>query len=282
MVQSGEGPPEKPQVSEKKISVSSSESAKRVSRTVKPSVAAASKVVGQTGSIRKKMEPKINSDSGSGVVKSTVTGSGSGSARSPNSVPIRRNSTGGLPEKPSVSVTKRPVNVGSVATKKTSTLASDPLRRSLPEIRRSSLPSVAAKTSPRASISETRKSGPPVSPVTRSLRTSTESDVTKKETIKRSSVKSASSISSSSKRATSSLDSSGSSTLRKVSSKLFSPSARSPAVTSGSKVGSLSSSMDRSSSFSGRRKAATPEGRDSRFIVLPQVEIKAGDDVVSK
>ncbi|XP_059596141.1 187-kDa microtubule-associated protein AIR9 isoform X2 [Vitis vinifera] len=276
VVQSGEGPPEKPQVSEQKPSVSSSESAKRVSRTVKPSVAAASKVLVPTGSIRKKMESKINSDSSSGVVKSTVTGSGS--ARSSNSVPLRRNSTGGLPEKSSVSVTKRPSNVSSVASKKTTTLASDPLRRSLPEIRRSSLPSVVTKTSPRVGVSETRKSGP-VSPLTRSLRTSTESDVRKQETVKRSSVKSASSISSSSKRVTSSLDSSGSSTFRKVSSKLSSPSARSPAISSGSKVGSLSSSMDRSSSFSGRRKAATPESRDSRFIVLPQVEIKAGDDV---
>ncbi|KAK9267176.1 hypothetical protein L1049_009596 [Liquidambar formosana] len=120
-----------------------------------------------------------------------------------------------------------------------------------------------------------------MSPGARSLRSSTGSDVIKNEIAKKPSIKPALSVSSSSSRrvTSSSLDSSGSSTVRKAVSKVSSSSARSPSVTSGSRLGSLSSSLDRSSSLSGRKKAATPESRDSRFIVLPQVEIKAGDDV---
>ncbi|KAM1363727.1 hypothetical protein ACFX15_028073 [Malus domestica] len=76
--------------------------------------------------------------------------------------------------------------------------------------------------------------------------------------------------------------SSASSGVRKSASKLSSSSARTPTVTSGLKTGSLSSSLDRSSSLSGRKKTTTHESWDSRFIVLQQVEIKASDDLLSQ
>lgn len=282
LVQSGEDPVGKSQIPEKQTSDGPPESSKRVAKTAKPSVSSTSKVSATTGVVKKRMEPKRGSDSIPSLMKPTV----SASLKSSNTVPvIRRNSTGGVPEKPSVSAsvsaTRRQNNAGSVAEKKTTTSVSEPVRRSVPELRRSSLPSVVSKGSTRASVSETRKSIP-VSPVGRSLNTSTGSHVTKQETVRKSSVKpalSASSSSSSRRVISTSLDSSGSSGIRKTVSKISSLSARSPTVSSGLRAGSLSSSLDRSSSLSGRRKVATPESRDSRFIVLPQVEIKAGDDV---
>ncbi|KAH9610756.1 hypothetical protein KSS87_003287, partial [Heliosperma pusillum] len=53
--------------------------------------------------------------------------------------------------------------------------------------------------------------------------------------------------------------------------------ARSPSSSGSS---SLSKSRDRSSSsLSNRKKVATPEHQDSRFVPLPQLEVNAGDDV---
>lgn len=272
-VQTGGEVAEKPNVLEKQTTAGQSESAKRVPKTVKPSVVSAAKVSAATGSVRKRMDSKAGPDSTSTVMRPTV----SASLKSSNAVPVaRRNSIGGLPE-------KRPNNGGSVAVKKTTTpLGSQPVRRSLPELRRSSLPSPVTKSLSGAGVSETRKSVP-VAPLGRSLNTSTGSDVVKQETVRKSSVKPVSSVAySSSRRVTStSLDSSGNSGTRKTVSKVSSASARSPSVSSGLRAGSLSSSLDRSSISSGRRKVATPESRDSRFIVLPQVEIKAGDEVVS-
>ncbi|ONI11137.1 hypothetical protein PRUPE_4G089200 [Prunus persica] len=277
LVQSGEDPAEKPGIPEKQASVRSSETVKRVAKTVKPGAAATSKVSVPTSSVRKKVDPKSGLDPSSSANKSSVTVS----SRSLNSVPVaRRNSTGGLPQKPAVSTTRQQNNAAAApsAVKK----STDTVRRSLPELRRSSLPSAGTtKSSTRTSISEVRKSVPG-SPLDRSLNKSTGSQVTKQETVRKPSVKpalSVSSSSSSSRRVTSSLDSSASSGVRKSVSKVSSSSARSPTVTSGLRSGSLSSSLDRSSSLSGRRKAATPEGRDSRLIVLPKVEIKAGDDL---
>lgn len=272
IAQSGDDPAKKPRISVKQSAVTASESSKKVLKNVKPSTMAT------TGIVKNKMELRSNSGSSSTVVKSTAMGS----SRSSNTVPVaRRNSTGGLPEKQSpVLATKRQIGVSSTVGKKTTPSGSEPLRRSLPEIRRTSLPSVFTKSLTQSSISDTRKSIP-VSPGTRSLKTSSGSDITKQEIAKKSSVKPAlSKSSSSSKRvASSSMDSSGSSTTRKTISKASSPSIRSPSLTSGSRISSLSLSVDRSSSLSGRKKAATPQSRDSRFIVLPQVDIKAGDDV---
>lgn len=255
------------------------ESAKRVSKPVKSSSVGTGSTKTASGIVRNS-STNVAKSSSSGIkstsssTKSTLNGSSSG-------VPvIRRNSTGGFPEKQSaVSTTARRQSSTSSTVGKKPALVPQPLRRSVPEIR-SSLPSIVGKSMTRSSISETRKSGP-VSPGTRSLRSSTGSDSIKQEIAKRSAVKPASSASSSSLRriTSSSLDSSGSSTARKSVSNISSPSARSPYVASGSKVGSLSSSLNRGSSLSARKKVATPESRDSRFIILPQVEIKAGDDV---
>lgn len=252
---------------------------KRIAKTVKPNVTASSKLSGSTGTTRKRTESKDGPDSSSNVSKSTVSKSNvTGTSRSSSSVPVvRRNSTGGLHEKQAVPITKRQSSVSSAAGKKTSSLASDSqsLRRSLPEVRRSSLPSVVTKASPQASISDTRKSVP-ISPVARTSRTLPNSDESKQGSVRKSSLKSSPSLSSSLRVSSTSLDSTGSS---KAVSKLSSPSARTPSISRGTKDGSLSGSRDRSSSLSGRRKTMTPESRDSRFIMLPQVEIRAGDDV---
>ncbi|KAF2317884.1 hypothetical protein GH714_041204 [Hevea brasiliensis] len=275
LVPSVEEPVNKVQTSVKQSSVSSVETMKKVTKTTKLTVAATSSLLAPTGSIRKRTEPKSSSDSSSKVTKPNLTAS----SRNLNSVPVaRRNSTGGMPEKSST--IKRQNSVTNVAGKRT-TAASDPVRQSLPELRRSSLPSVAAKPVTRTSVSEVRKSLP-VSTMDKSLRSSTGSDVSKSGSAKKPSVKPSLPFSSSSKRHSStSLDSTGSSVSRKTVSKVSSPSAGSPSVSSGFRTGSLSTSLDRSSNLSGRRRMGTPESRDSRFIVLPQVEIKAGDDVSS-
>ncbi|KAH9747829.1 187-kDa microtubule-associated protein AIR9 [Citrus sinensis] len=262
---------------EKQSPVSSVESAKKITKVGKPGVAATLKVsVAPSSSIKKKTDPKSGSARSSNLTKPTV----SASLKTTNSVPVtRRKSTGGLPEKSPASTTKQTITADSAVGKKTNTVLSEPVRRSLPEIRRSSLPSVVTKpTSTRASVSQTRKSVP-ISPVGRSLSKSTGSDA-KTETLKKASTKPALSVASSSRRVSSmSLDSSGSNVSRKTISKVSSPSVRSPSVSSGLRNGSLSSSLDRSSNLSGQRRAGTPQSKDSRFIVLPQVEIKAGDDV---
>ncbi|KAG5254640.1 187-kDa microtubule-associated protein [Salix suchowensis] len=248
-------------------SVSSMEtSMKKVSKTTKPTISATSNLLAP-----KRSKPKNPSDSISNVTTTTT------SSRKTSSVPItRRNSTGGAPEKQSVSATKLQ-NTTTGSGGKTNSV-SDPVKQSLPQLRRSSLPS-AKPTIRTSSVSEVRKS---VS-MDKSLRTSIGSGVSKSETVKKSSVKPALSVSSSSssrRLTSSSLDSTGSSMSRKTISKLSSPSVRTPSSSSGLRTGSLSISLDRSSNLSSRRRAGTPESRDSRFIILPLVETnKAGDDV---
>ncbi|CAL5345394.1 unnamed protein product [Camellia sinensis] len=280
LVQSGEGPADETQNSELKKQ-SSAESERRTSKTEKLNATVTPKVSGPTGSTRKRMEMNKTLDlSTTSVAKSASAKSSSSRSSNSVSLTMRRNSTGGggLLEKQPISVTKRQTSVNTVAGKKTSPLASETLRRSLPEVRRSSLPSVATKSLTRSSISETTKSVPSA-PVTRTLRT-LPTDVNKQDSGKKSSVKPSSSTSSSKRVPSSSLDSTASSTTRKVVLKTSSLSPRTPSVTNGSKGRSSTSSVDRSSGLSGRRKVGTPESRDSRFIMLPQVEIKAGDDVV--
>ncbi|KAI8001985.1 187-kDa microtubule-associated protein AIR9 [Camellia lanceoleosa] len=279
LVQSGEGPADETQNSELKKQ-SSAESERRTSKTEKLNATVTPKVSGPTGSTRKRMEMNKTSDlSATSVVKSASTKSSSSRSSNSVSLTMRRNSTGGggLLEKQPISVTKRQTTVNTVAGKKTSPLASETLRRSLPEVRRSSLPSVATKSLTRSSISETTKAVPSA-PVTRTLRT-LPTDLNKQDSGKKSSVKPSSSTSSSKRVPSTALDSTASSTTRKVVSKTSSLSPRTPSVTNGSKGRSSTSSVDRSSGLSGRRKVGTPESRDSRFIMLPQVEIKAGDDV---
>ncbi|EOX96967.1 Outer arm dynein light chain 1 protein isoform 1 [Theobroma cacao] len=277
--QPGEDPVEEPLNLENQVAASPAESVKKFNKSGKSSEAAESKVSELTNSTKKRSDTRNGSELSSGFARSTV----SSSLRSSNSVAaIRRNSTGGVPEKSSASNARQQNNANTIAGKKPTTpSATESVRRSLPELRRSSLPSVAIKHISRANLSETRKSVP-VSPemLRGRLSTSTASDTSIQKTVRKSTVKPALSTSSSLKKITSSsLDSTASSTSRKTISKVASPTARSPSVSSGLRAGSLSSSLDRSSNLSGRKKAATPESRDSRFIVLPQVEIKAGDDV---
>uniref|UniRef100_A0A2C9UKN9 AIR9-like A9 domain-containing protein n=1 Tax=Manihot esculenta TaxID=3983 RepID=A0A2C9UKN9_MANES len=268
-VSSVEEPMNKIKTSHKQSPVSSVEAGK----TTKAAISATSNLLPTTGSIRKRGEPKSSSDSSSNVNKPTITAS----SRNSNSIPvIKRNGAGGVPGKSST--VKRQNSVITVAGKRT-TASSDPVKRSLPELRRSSLPSAATKPVTRSSVSEVKKSQS-VSATDKSLRSSTGSDVSRPETIKKPSVKPVLSVSSSSKKLSStSLDSTDSSVGRKTVSKVNSPSARSPSVSSALRTNSLSKSLDRSSNLSGRRSMGTPESRDSRFIVLPRVEIKAGDDV---
>ncbi|KAL0398272.1 UNVERIFIED_CONTAM: microtubule-associated protein AIR9 [Sesamum radiatum] len=206
----------------------------------------------------------------------------SSASRTSGSVPVtRRSSTGGLPEKQPIMITKRQsTDIGLAAGKRTSSLASEPLRKSLPEIRRTSASSIGAKPTIRQSVSETRKSVP-ISPVAKTPRTPTSSDSSKQESSKKTSLRSSQlSVSSVKKISSPSLDSTGSSgSIRKSITKINSLSARSPTVSSGSKSGSVSTSLDRSSTLPGRKKVGTPDSRDSRLMMLPQVEAKAGDDV---
>ncbi|XP_052179549.1 187-kDa microtubule-associated protein AIR9 [Diospyros lotus] len=274
-VQSGEDPVEMPQKTELH---KSAETVKRTPKTLKPNSTAARRDSGATGTTRKKMEAKNSSELSTPGAKSAAIKSSS--SRSTNSVPLsRRSSTGGLPEKQSLSVTKRQTSVSSIADKRASPLASEPLRRSLPEVRRSSLPAVASKTMARSSISETRMSAPSV-PVVQTSRPLPTSNAKKQDLGKKPSVKpSSSSVSSSKRLPSSSSDSTASSSTKRVLSKVSSSSPRTPSGTNGPKGGTFSSSKNRSSGLSSRGKVATPESRDSRLIMLPQVEIKAGDDV---
>ncbi|ESQ52069.1 hypothetical protein EUTSA_v10016130mg [Eutrema salsugineum] len=230
------------------------------------SVSAVSVVSSRTATTRKK--PVVSPN----LIKPTASSSLRVSSSTP--VTIRRNSTGGVTEK-STGATK-------ILPKRMSTASvTDPVRRSLPELRKSSVSSLSAKTVSKASLPEGKKSIP-VSPGGRSSTKSTGSSLSKPE----SSARSAMNVSVSSKRApSSSVDSSGSrtssgrahSTLTsgRTVSKVSSPSS----VSSGIRSKSLSTPLDRSSNFSGRKKTATPESRDSRLIILPKVEVKAGDDM---
>ncbi|XP_077243847.1 outer arm dynein light chain 1 protein [Tasmannia lanceolata] len=290
-VNSSEDVVKKPQAlpSPKQSSVSSSESVKKLSKTAKSGVSPIGRVSVPTTSSRKKAEGTVVSDSSSNALKSTVTRS----TNSSNAASLkRRNSTGGVLEKQPITGPKPSESGPSVAQKRITRSVSGSVNQSRTEPRRASLPSISSKPAIPARLSEPKKTSP-ISPTTRALNASLRSDtskrdsapkptvdISKQDSAPKSSVKSSLSSSTSRRVPSSSLDSSGSSSLRRTTSKASSPSARSPSITSGSRFGSLSSSVDRgSSSLSGRRKALTPDSRDSRFIMLPQVEVKAGDDV---
>ncbi|CAN1227767.1 187-kDa microtubule-associated protein AIR9 [Linum grandiflorum] len=275
VVSSGEDPIQMPPV---EVTVSPNETTKKVAkRPTKPIISPASTLLASKGSARKRVESRGSPDSSTNAGKQSTVGNTSSSRTSISAPAIRRNSTGG------VSAEKHGQNGASVvgAGKKNSAVV-DPVRKSLPELRRSSLPSVATKPTRGSTVSGIRKSVP-MSPSEKSLRTSIASDTSISGAARKPSVKptlSASSSSSSVKRVSStSLESSASSVSRKTISKVSSSSARSPSVSSGLRNGSLSTSLDTSSSLSARRRAGTPESRDSRFIALPQIELKGGDDV---
>ena len=265
--QPGEGvTSEKPQASEK----NSPEAVKSASSKT------AANPGGSVSARKRVTEPRNGSGLGLGTGSSAGAAkrSGSSSSSATSVSAPRRNSTGGLPQKPSISDGRRKTGADSAVGGSKST--TEPARRSLPELRRSSV------ASPRSGVAAKPA---PASPVRPGLRTS----VSKVEVTKKPLSKPALSVSSSrSVRSSSSVDStasSGGGSARRTVSKLSSPSAaRSPSVSGGLRAGSLSSSassLDRSSGLSGRRKVGTPDSRDSKFVVLPQVEIKANDDLVS-
>ncbi|KAL1560501.1 187-kDa microtubule-associated protein air9 [Salvia divinorum] len=258
-----------------------SESVKKGPKMPKANGTASNKGTDTGGSSRK---TRSGTDSSVNQTRSTLARPTlSSTLRTSGSVPVvRRSSTGGLPEKQPMVITKRQSTTdnGLAGGKRSSSLASEPLRKSLPELRRSTTSSIGVKPAVRQNISETRKSIP-ISPAARSPRTPVSSESCKQDSTKKSSLRSSQfSVSSMKAISSPSLDSSGSSsTIRKSVAKVSPHSARSPTVSSGSKSGSLSTSLDRSSILSGRKRVGTPESRDSRLIMLPQVEVKASDDV---
>lgn len=245
-------------ISKKKSLVTSSETVKVSSKPSKASVVTPNaRVSGTASSV--KGRPEAN---GSAVVNSskpkTTLPKPTVSSNITASVQ-RRNSTGGLLEKRTI---KRPEN-GAASDGKKPSPVSDPGKRNAVDSRRASLPSISPKAPvPRLSA--------------RAL--SSKSDSSQKPSV-RSSTSSATSVSTSLKKVHSpTLDgSSGRSTLRRMPSSVSSP--RTPSGTSSFKSGSLSTSADRGSSLSGRRKTSTPDSRDARFMMLPQVDVKAGDDL---
>jgi len=215
-----------------------------------------------TGSVstRKKVETRNIPDSGS-ATKRSGPGSGSGSIGSSASSVPRRNSTGELAQTQRSSLSSDGRIKPATKTVRDKTVT-EPVRRSLPEIRRSSISALHAGK-PVASVS----------PGSSSLRTSA---VSGSEAVKKPLSKPALSR-----------DRVGSSTVdgsvRKTVGKVSSPSlsSRTPTVSGGLRAGSVSSSSDRSSGLSGRRKVTTtPDSRNSRLIILPQIEVKASDDLV--
>lgn len=259
-------------VSSMESPVASAENVKKAMRSSKPiGVEPVAKRSGATSSLRKSSDSLKTTDSratrpGSTLTKPTVSSINA----------QRRNSTGSALEKKPAIASKQFDNGSSTDERKVSRSNSDLSRKSIAETRRASLPSVSSKTK----VSDTHPENKKSSPVPRLLQMS---ESGKLDSVKKPSVR-PSLLGSTSKKAPSSpLDNSTgrSSSLKRVTSNISSPSTRSPRTISSLKSGSMSSSMDRGSSLSGRRKSSTPDGRDSRFMMLPQVDIKASDELVS-
>lgn len=248
--------------------VDSSDNAPRVVKSVKSGgVATSGKTAGSLSSAGKKAEG--NGTPGSGRPKSTFMKPTLSSSAA--SLP-RRNSTGGLSERQAVKGSKHP----SIDGKKVSPSGLHSAKKSSTESRRSSLPPASSK----GSTPEAALNGKKASPNSRLL---SKSNSSMGESMQRSTVK-ALELSHSSRSASSpSLESSnGRSKLRKTASNVSSPSARSPSVTSSLKLESLSASVDRNSSLRGRKKnLSTVESGDTRFMMLPQVDAKTKDELVS-
>lgn len=249
------------------------------------------------GSGNRRAEGRSGLSSKTGVVKPRVS-------RSPQSPDLgsRRGSTGGLGERQLVPVKKlQSGSSGLLERKTTGTSVSEPLRRSMPDMRTSKL-SDASKSLSTVGVRETKKSGP-VSPGARTLKTPTNSSLSlslsKNNSVNKLSLTRATGSSTRKVNSSTALDTTASSMTKKLVSKNSTPAVQSPSITSGLKKsnkhsspvahspsvssgfrkGTLSASREQTSSLSDRKKVATPESQDSRFIVLPQVETKAGDDV---
>ncbi|KAG5105911.1 hypothetical protein JHK82_042881 [Glycine max] len=215
-------------------------------------------------SAKRKVEPRTGS-----VTAATKRSGSIGGSASAGSAP-RRNSTGGLSQKASISDGRRKTGAESAAGARSgASSGSEPVRRSLPELRRSSV--ISSRVAVKPAVAS------PAAPASAS-RTSVASKVeVAKKPVSKPALSALTSASSLSRRiGSSSVDSTASSSgsARRTVSRVSSPT-----VSSGLKAGYLSTSQDRTSAMSGRRKGSTADSRDSRFIVLPQVEIKANDDL---
>lgn len=173
----------------------------------------------------------------------------------------RRNSTGEVLEKQIGVTQKRLGGMGSLSGKKT-TSTTEPIKNNSGGRRASLLPSTNLK-----------------SPVPVMKNTSFNSQSSPKQTNSR--LDSVRKSSSKSSKDSSLSNSNGRNSFRKTISNVSSPSSISSSVASSPKLGSLSSSINKSSRLVGRRKVSTQESHDSRLIMLPQIEFKAGDDLVS-
>ncbi|WOL15331.1 microtubule-associated protein [Canna indica] len=242
---------------------------KKSSKVVKPSGGTpAARTLGTTSSIKKLADGASAKDMSTSRSKSISTKTSVSSSAAPLQ---RRTSTGGISLKQPSSAPKQQEN-GTANGKKIAPSVSDPGKRISLESRRSSLPSVSSKAPATIARSDALKSSA-VSRLT------SKSDNIKADLVRKASTK-ASSLSSSRRVTSSSLDgSNGSRSLKRVTSSVSSPSGRSASATSNFKLGSMSSSVDRSSSLSGRKKKLTTDSRDSRFMMLPQVDVKAGDEM---
>ncbi|KNA25666.1 hypothetical protein SOVF_002920 [Spinacia oleracea] len=247
------------------------------------------------GSTNRRAESRNGLTSKTAVAKSGV----SRSPQSPNVVPVsaRRISTGGLGEKQSITVKKQQTGPGLAEKKPAGPSVSQPLRRSMPDLRTSKL-SDGGRNLSTVGVRDMKRLGT-VSPGAGTLKTPTSTSSNKNDSANKVAFVRATGSSTKKVNSSSPVDSTASNITKKLvsksstpsvqsplissglkkSNKLSSPVARSPSVSSGIRKGTVSASRDQSSSLSGRKSAATPEGQDSRFIVLPQVETKAGDDV---
>lgn len=239
------------------------ENGKNITKPVKSTgVTPVSKASAPVPSLKKKAErPGLTPTPDMGpsrALKSTTKPSISSSVQ-------RRSSTGGLPEKPAATAPKRPDNG---VPKRASPPVSDPSKKSTVENRRASLSAIGSK----AAVMEARLEPKP--PVPRFA-------TSKMDSTRKPSAQPPPTVSVPKRVPSSLLESSSSSRsgLRRVGSNVSSsPSARSPSASSGFKSASLSASMDRGSSLTSRRKNSM-DSRDSRFIMLPHVDVKAGDDL---
>lgn len=178
----------------------------------------------------------------------------------------RRTSTGGIPDKLSTpSAVKRPSVGSSGLPIRSRPLEKDLGRHSLPETRRSTVPSVASKSTLNVNSSVARKPSL-ISSTARNVGAVSRSSISKQGVPAKSQPALSGSASNRATSSSSSLESSGGSKVRTSSS-----------VSSGLKVRPTSSLPGKSSTLANQKRV---DSKDSRFIVLPQVETKVGDDVV--
>lgn len=202
--------------------------------------------LGTASSIKKRTDVAPSAELG--MSRSSLTKSTS----SMNAAPVQRRSSTG-------SAGKQQDNGSSVVAKKASPSLSDGVKKSKPV--------TASMVSSKSSLEK---------------KSSVQSERAKVDAMKKPAVKS-SPISTLKKvpSLTENSSSSASSSFRRAASNATLNSPRSPSVTSSvtKKVGSRTSSMDKGSSMPIRKKSSTADSRDSRFMMLPQVDLKASDEV---